>query len=390
LNPIVAERFADRIRDFARPWELATFIWIPAIILGYTGWYELRTSHALEDFGIFRRAATAVIHGDSPFVAPDPHALAHFDKFVYPPSTAFLFAPFTALPLPVGQFLMFLLGLGATFAALRLLGVRDWRCYGLSLMTPPVVNSLALGAVTPFLLLGAAAVWHYRDRPGVAGPVAALTAVTKVFLWPIGFWLLATRRLRAALLSVLLAAAVVVAGWAAIGFAGARSYPHLLRVLTDVEQGASYSPIALVGLKGSSATATAFALTLASLACVMWAARRDDGDRRAFAIVVAGAVLATPVLWLHYFQLLLVPIALYRPRLSGLWFVPLALWLTPASHANGSPWKISLALAVFATIVLRTLAEGSTQPVAVRIEALGTSFRRRTPRVVGAESPRGA
>lgn len=386
----MAERFADRIRDFARPWELATCFWIPLIILGYTGWYELRTQHTLEDFGIFRRAAEAVVHGRSPFVAPDPHALAHFDKFVYPPSTAFLFAPFTVLPLPVGQFLMFLLGVLATFAALWLLGVRDWRCFGLCLMTPPVVNSVALGAVTPFLLLGAAAVWHYRDRPAVAGPVAALTAVTKVFLWPIGFWLLATRRLRATVLSVALAAAVVVGGWAAIDFAGARSYPHLLRVLTDVEQGASYSPIALFGIKGSSATATSLALTLVSLAGVLWAARRPDGDRRAFVIAVAGAVLATPVLWLHYFQLLLVPIALYRPRLSGLWFVPLALWLTPASHANGSPWKISLALVVFATIVLRTLAEHRTQPVADRIERLRRALRRGVPGVVGAESPRGA
>jgi hypothetical protein len=385
LNPTVAERFADRIRDFARPWELATFIWIPAIILGYTGWYELRTSHTLEDFGIFRRAAQAVIHGESPFVAPDPHALAHFDKFVYPPSTAFLFAPFAALPLAVGQFLMFVLGLLATFAALRLLGVRDWRCYGLTLMTPPVVNSLALGAVTPFLLLGAAAVWHYRDRPAVAGPVGALTAVTKIFLWPIGFWLLATRRLRATAVAIGLASVLVVSGWAAIGFADARTYPHLLRVLTDVEQGASYSPIALIGLKGSAATASAFVLTLVSILGVVWAARRPDGDRRAFVIAVAGAILATPVLWLHYFQLLLVPIALYRPRLSGLWFVPLALWLTPASHANGSPWKISLALAVFATIVLRTLAEQRTQFVANGVERLRGALGRGTPHVAEAK-----
>ena len=71
--------------------------------------------------------------------------------------------------------------------------------------------------------------------------------------------------------------------------------------------------------------------------------------------------MATPVLWLHYFALLLIPIALYRPRLSGLWFVPLALWLTPASHANGSAWKIALALAVLAVVVARTVAERQTQ-----------------------------
>jgi hypothetical protein len=33
----------------------------------------------------------------------------------------------------------------------------------------------------------------------------------------------------------------------------------------------------------------------------------------------------TPILWLHYLVLLVVPIALARPRLSALWFVPVAL-----------------------------------------------------------------
>ena len=31
-------------------------------------------------------------------------------------------------------------------------------------------------------------------------------------------------------------------------------------------------------------------------------------------------------MWLHYLVLLYVPIALARPRLSGLWLLPLALW----------------------------------------------------------------
>jgi hypothetical protein len=125
LNPIVAERFADRLRAFARPWEIGVFIWLPLIILSYTVWYELHAHTVLEDFGIFRVAADAVIHGRTPFVAADPHALAHFDKFVYPPSTALFFAPFAVLPLHVSQVAMFGLSLGCTLAALRLLDVRD-------------------------------------------------------------------------------------------------------------------------------------------------------------------------------------------------------------------------------------------------------------------------
>jgi hypothetical protein len=260
---------------------------------------------------------------------------------------------------------MFALCLACMIQALRLLDVRDWRCYGAAVMSPPMVNSLALGAVTPFLLLGAAAVWKYRDRPTIAGPAAAMTAVTKLFLWPLGLWLVVTRRLRAAAACILVGAAVLVAGWAVIGFADLRAYPHLLHVLTRVEQGVSYSPIALAGWSGTAATAASFALVGLLLLAVAVTARGPDGDRRSFTVAIVGCLVATPLLWLHYLALLLVPIAIYRPRLSGLWFVPLALWLTPASHANGSAWKISVALGVLAVVAARTLAERQTQMLAI-------------------------
>ena len=56
-----------------------------------------------------------------------------------------------------------------------------------------------------------------------------------------------------------------------------------------------------------------------------WLAHDGDGDRRAFVLALAAAFVLTPILWLHYLVLLVVPIALARPRLSALWFVPLAL-----------------------------------------------------------------
>jgi hypothetical protein len=357
----VAERLADRLRAFAQPWEIGSFIWVPAIVVAYAFWQSLRAHTPLDDFGIFRTAAKAVLHGKSPYVVADPHALAHFDKFVYPPSAALFFSPFAELPLRLGSVVMLVLGLVCSLAALRLLDVRDWRCYGVAAMSAPVVNSLALGAVTPFLLLGTAATWRYRDRPAIAGPVAAVTAVMKLFLWPLGLWLLITRRLRAAVACVVVAAVVVIGGWATIGFAGLRSYPHLLHVLAQVEQGVSYSPVALLGLSGTPATLLSLALVGLTVLAVGLGARGADGDRRSFTIAIVGSLVATPVLWLHYFAFLLIPLALYRPRLSGLWFVPLALWLTPASHANGSPWKITLALAVLVVVVARTAAERQTQ-----------------------------
>src|SRR5207237_8125754 len=99
------------------------------------------------------------------------------------------------------------------------------------------------------------------------------------------------------------------------------------------------------------------------------AARGADGDRRSFAVAVIGALVATPVLWLHYLVLLLIPIALYRPRLSGLWFAPLALWVTPETHSGGSVWRIALALAILAFVAARSLG-GS-----VRVRAVDRSRR---------------
>jgi alpha-1,2-mannosyltransferase len=354
-------KLPDLLRASAKPWEVAAFVWVPALALAYSFWWELRSASRLQDFGIFRIAAKAVLHGRSPFPPATPEGVAHFDKFVYPPSTALLFAPLAGLPLEVAQVTMLVLAIVCVVAALRLLDVTDWRCYGVAVMSAPAVNSLALGAVTPFLLVGVAAGWRYRDRPRVSGVVVGLTTLGKLFLWPVGLWLLATRRLRAALVAVLVGGGLVLVGWAVIGFAGFRSYPHLLRLLARVEEGTSYSPVALFGLSGSAAGLLTALLAVLVVAAVFLASRGEDGDRRGLALAVVGSLLATPIVWLHYFLLLFVPIGLYRPRLSPLWFAPVLLWLTPAAHSHGVTWHIALALGITAVVALRTTEDRRTR-----------------------------
>ena len=162
---IFDETFDDRLRAFATPWELTCFVWIPGIAIGFAAWEEAHSPISLEDFGIFRKAAVAVLHGQSPYVTPVPDAFVHFNRFVYPPVAALLFAPFAAMPSAPAEVLMFVGGFAAILSALRVLGVRDWRCYGLTLVSAPALNSVALGTLTSFLLLGAALVWRYRDNP---------------------------------------------------------------------------------------------------------------------------------------------------------------------------------------------------------------------------------
>jgi alpha-1,2-mannosyltransferase len=361
------ERLAVRMRALGQPWELAVFLWVPFLLFTVVVAAEVHfRGSSLGDWEIFRGAARSALHGHSPYPAADPSALVHNDRFVYPPVTALLVSPLAVLPDLAGRVLVLLLALGCVPLALRLLGVRDWRCYGLAFLTTPVLDTVSLGALSSAMLLGVAAAWRYRDRPYVAAPVTALTVVAKLFAWPLFVWLLATRRLRTAVGAAAVAVVLLLGGWAAIGFAGLHDYPHLLRVLSRVEAVQSYSLVGLFRLEGGAVTALTALLAVAVVVAVVLAARGPEGDRRALTVAVAGALLATPVVWLHYLVLLFVPIALARPRLSALWFAPLAFWLTPIAHSNGSIWRTCFALAVGAVIVLWSLAPAASAAAARR------------------------
>jgi hypothetical protein len=104
-----------------------------------------------------------------------------------------------------------------------------------------------------------------------------------------------------------------------------------------------------------------------ALAAVVAVARRG-GDASGFALALAAAVLATPIVWLHYFMLLLVPIAIARPRLSPLWVVPLAYWVTPFQESDGELWRIAVGLgtaAIAIALALRMRPTSIGRPTAV-------------------------
>jgi hypothetical protein len=61
-----------------------------------------------------------------------------------------------------------------------------------------------------------------------------------------------------------------------------------------------------------------------------WTPREQD--RRSLTIILAASLVLSPVVWNDYFVLLLVPVALARPRLSALWLVVLAASLFETFH----------------------------------------------------------
>ena len=162
--------------------------------------------------------------------------------------------PFTALPVVLAEWLWIGCLLAAGGLALRLAGVRDWRVYAAALVMPPVVGSLFYGAVDLLLLLGLAACWRWRDSAGKAGCALGAIIALKLIALPLVLWFVATRRWRAAGLSLAVAGALAVAGWAVVGLGEIGSYPHLLSLLTDIESARGFSAVAFASAFGAGAS----------------------------------------------------------------------------------------------------------------------------------------
>jgi len=170
----------------------------------------------------------------------------------------------------------------------------------------------------------------------------------------VALWLLATRRFASAAIAAAFSLLLTLGAWAAIGFAGLWGYTDELSRLTDLVADRGYSLVALgvqLGLPRGAADLLPWIVGLGLLAGVVLLARRGD-ERRAFAFVVIAALALTPIDWLHSFALLLVPLALLRPRFGWPWLVPWVFWLTPIQENAGDLWRVLVAVSLTAVVVL--------------------------------------
>ena len=322
------------------------------------------------DFHVFLQASEAVRQGDSPYVDPDVViSEGQPAPYVYPPVLALLIAPLTVLPetlagSSIPGILFTLILIASTVGALLALGVSDWRCYPVALLYPVTLENFEYGAIGPILALLVALGWRYRDRIGGVAMAIGAAIVLKVFLWPLVVWLAATRRWWAAATAAGMAAALALVSWAVIGFRGLADYPSLLRRLADLEAENSYSAFALLRTVDAPelvarvivVAACATLLVLAWRSARAPSSERAECDRRSLTFALAAGFVLTPILWLHYLVLLVVPIGLARPRLSALWFVPLAMTVFEAlDWYRGWPRGDGRALASTAIVVALVL-----------------------------------
>jgi Glycosyltransferase family 87 len=344
-------------------WRVALITAIVCTSLLYAIQLTHQPSGPFDFKGGLYNAGTAILHGHNPYRAgflAHQAAIMHaggiaqgetvrhaFSIPLYPAAANLAIVPFSLLPYWLAATLFTGLSITAMIAAVRLLGVRDWRCFALALISWPSLSALDLGAIGPLLLLGVAVAWRWREKLWPPAIAIASIVVAKLFPWPLAVWLLVTRRFRALALTVLIGVIAMFGAWAVIGFAGMAEYPQMLSNASFIQEGRASSLVAVLlatGLSPGLAQMLALGAGIGLLGIAWRFARRPDGDRQAFCLALVAALTASPIVWDHYMVLLFVPIALVSPRLSPLWFLPtctpligvILAGLFPTGHAAGA------------------------------------------------------
>ena len=320
---------------------LILLLFLPGVYLTLA---DLTPAPHQEDFGAYYIAARALASGESPFNAQAAARLAvaagveYHSPYIYPPLLALLLRPLAALPYSVAAAVWFVLSAGALLAALWLLRPLvqlPWRIYGWvcasTFFLPPVHHTLQHGQITHFLLL-----LIVSGAVGGTGGAAwvGIAAALKVFPATLaGVYALSGR----------MAALVTMVGSAAMmTFAGALGEPDATaefvkrvgpqlaveRRLAPNNQSVEavmarwfethwfVTPIVDAPVVGRFA---AYLATLVIVGLTFWALvsiRRADGamvQLRRFSLVLAATLIVSPIVWDHYYVLLLLPVAvLYR------------------------------------------------------------------------------
>ncbi len=319
-RPIAGRPWPPRTLTLSRITWLASIVFfgaLPALVLALLA-IDVHGETIAIDLHQFYDAAQAILDGSSPYPPNGEPTTPLGGPYPYPPLPALLLTPLSLLPLEVAGAVLMALLVCAALAVPFVLGVRDWRCYGLALLWPPVISAIQTGNLTLWLALACASPGGSVTAASSPRRAIGITLAAKFFLWPLVVWFAATRRSASAVLACASVSALLLASWAVIGFAGFVDYPHLLRRLDGRVGDDSYTPY-IVGLDlglpvAASPVASGSRSGLRSSRVVALARRGDE--RTAFIVAIAASLALTPIVWLHYFALLLVVVALAQPRLG--------------------------------------------------------------------------
>jgi hypothetical protein len=262
--------------------------------------------------------AQALIDGRNPFPRADFDPLGTMPNLIWPPVAAFLVSPLTALPLAAADVAIALVGLACFAAALWLVGVRDWRVYGTFALWPQVAGEMRVSHLTPAIAVLLAVAWRYRHSDARTGAAIGAAVALKLFVWPLAFWLAVNRRARACALAVALALSSLLL---VLPYTGLDAYFRALTELGRTFDQDSYTVFGLLAQLGLSDGVARLVTFVAGSALLVGVWRY-----RSFTLAVGASLVLSPIVWLDYFAVLAVPLAVVRPRLSPIWLVPLLTW----------------------------------------------------------------
>src|SRR4051812_31832583 len=297
-------------------------------------------------------------HNPYPSITAD---LSNGSNRIWPPLAAYLVSPLTALSPSIADGVMVLIGLAAFAAALWITRVRDWRVYGAASLWGAVISDTRTAHLTLVLCLLVAIVWRMQARTAVPGLILGVAITLKFFLWPLVIWLASLRRWREAALAAVVASVSLML---LLPFISILEYGRLLRRLGTVYDQDSFTPYGLLvqaGSPSSLARVLGYAVGV-SLLGLAW-------RRRSFALFTAAALALSPIVWLDYFALTAVPLAVVRPTFSWIWLFPILTFGVPAAGVGiGETPQTLRVLGIFAVVVWYTTRRESREPLA----AVGT------------------
>jgi hypothetical protein len=318
--------------------EIVALVALPAIVSGWFVWDAATRGILAFDARVgYLPSARGMVHGVSPYPTAN-----------LPPFGFSLFVPFTAVPRP--EYLLTVLAIVAVPAILLVLDVRDWRCYGAVFLWTPVLSAIQTVNLTLLLVLAAALAWRWRDLAAPTAAALGLSIAAKLISAPLVVWLAATRRVRAAVLSVVIAVGVTVGLLGLIqAFEGQTgSFVGKAGSVPGRGDTFSYSPIDFASEHGLSRLlgGTAVALVVILLCGLSVHFARQGDDPRSFAAAATAIVVFAPNVWLHSLCFLLLPLGLLRPRFDGLWLVPVVLIGVSVGNTSVPQWLLFWAVAL--------------------------------------------
>jgi hypothetical protein len=299
-------------------WVLVLFAVLE--VLGIVGNHGIGSDFA----GTVYHPAQALVHGHVPY--GDPRLPGPLAGSVYPPSA---FVPFFWLGFlgSAGAVAIWILLMAASaVGTLAVLGVRDLRCYALWLLTPMMLSTIAIGNATILVIFLVAVLWRFRDRPWIAAGTLVAAIAMKLFAAPLVVWLIATKRYRAATLTVVGVPLVILSSWAVLGFAAIDRYSSILSANDRI-----YAPAGpyLQGLVLQLHQPSRLALAAGvAVALILLAGAWFAGDLGGFTLAACAAIILSPVAWIGYMGLLVIPLAARWPAWSRAWLLLLGTYVS--------------------------------------------------------------